>query len=203
MAEGGSVSETTEKEGADFRAGDNLKPSSPEESAERAMYLTSATLAGCADFLQSLLLAFRNGQFGEALSRAAARSFSDQEFMSAVKELACVSIYLTVLEQGGQSCPQWLTGYLFTSLRSTDKLPHGTRARELMQVHEFVAGAENICADAAAAACRCLGLSAQSAQAAAPMAQFLMDNTAYRAQLLAYSLTQPLDVLHRHIESIS
>jgi len=196
------MEEAGNSEPALFQVSDDLKPKSSEEFGDRYAYYTSAILYACTDLIQSGILAFRDGQFGNALQLSATRDFTDEEFGSAVKELCCVSIYLAVLEQGGEAAPPWLVEFLFASLRATDKLAHGPRSREIMQMHEFTAGIEAICQDAAIGACRSLGLGEASLKAAEPIESYLKSNAPYRAELLRFALTEPVEALQQHIQSL-
>ncbi|HEY9867749.1 MAG TPA: hypothetical protein V6D08_00960 [Candidatus Obscuribacterales bacterium] len=193
---------TDEGSAESFAVTPDLMPQSKEEEAERAAYVAAVLAAGCADFVQGFLLDCRNGLMGEALQKAAGRELSDNEFSAAVKELTCITIYLTVVEHGGEAAPSWLSRFLFIALRATDKIVPQPRAREIMQTHEFVSGSEDIALDASVSACRAMGFGDAAAHAAVPIQIFLLQNTAYRSDVLRYALTQPLEALRAHVTSI-
>jgi len=185
-----------------FAVTPDLQPKSKEEEAERAIYVATVISAGCADFVQSFVIDCRAGEMGSELQTAANKRFSDQEFGGAVKELSCISIYLTVLDHGGENAPDWLSKMLFISLKATDKIVPQPRAREIMQAHEFVTGLEDICLDASVSACRTLGFGDSATHAAILMQIFLLQNSPYRTDVLRYALTQTLEALTAHVASL-
>lgn len=185
-----------------FTVTPDLQPQDKEEESERAIYVATVLSAGCADFVQGFVIDCRAGDMGGDLQKAATKQFSDREFSGAVKELTCISIYLTVLDQGGEAAPEWLSKLLFLSLKATDKIVPQPRAREIMQTHEFVTGLADICLDASVSCCRTLGFGDAANHAAVLMQIFLLQNTPYRTDVLRYALTQRLEALRAHVASL-
>ncbi len=179
-----------------FQVTNDLQPVDRGDMEQRAIYLASAFFIGAADSIKNYIQTCRQGTLGEKLKKATTRDFPPTDFFPALKELTCLNIYIAMLEQGGIGVPEWLNLFFGISMRATDKLYPTTSAKEIMQMHEFVAGKHDICIEGAVSICRRMRIDPTCLKdAVEPLRNFLDTCDSYRGEVLRYALTQPADVL--------
>jgi len=191
-----------ESEAEITRVPTELQPQSEEEAVDRATYLACSLALNCADLVTGTLMRCRSGELGDSVRKASAKAFSQQEFAAAAKELTCIAIYASVLDQGADEAEEWLKDFLFLCLRVSDKIFTQPRARDIMLTHDTITTLPGICQDASTSACRSLGLGGMAKDVAVPMKDYLMLTRKYRCDLLLYALSQPVPVLSQHIQAL-
>jgi len=181
---------------------EELKPVDDTESSLRAVYFASTLTIACLDFIQSIIASCRNGQYGEELAKAALNVIPDKAFQSAVKEITCVSVHLTMLDQGGETAFDWLKQFIWLTIEASDQMLKEPSAASIIKMHESANGFDSTCYQASVNAIDQLNFSANKQSLLDPVRIFLLSNRQYRAQLLQYALSQPIDILETHIQSM-
>lgn len=108
-----------------------LKPHDADLFARRA-YLAHLMRVISRDIVNIYLDECQNGQFGPKIKAVA--DPSDEVFSALIKELACVNICLTRMEQIDNESPAWASDYLRESIPLLDSLVIGPAAVRLLQL---------------------------------------------------------------------
>jgi len=183
-----------------FTITSGLEPKDRQEGSHRVAFFSSAAASVCSKALQAQLERCRRGEFGDAVQAATATPFNSKSYGSAIKSLASIFIYLTMVDQGAQA-PGWLQDFLGTSARALDRIVDGPSVRDILQLHEFVSGYD-VCSDAALDVCRALNIAQVAREFTGPLRHFLETSQELRCQMLQFALTQPSEALDRKLEEL-
>lgn len=131
----------------------------------------------------------------------ARKSYTEAEFLPAVKELLCIWIHLDAVDQGGELMPVWLMSYLKLALFACDYMVPLPDAMSVMERHSDCRDIEKLCDEAALKVCEYLGFD-HVAQAFAPaIVPILLNSRAVRQKHLEDSLTLPLNEVEEMVPS--
>lgn len=176
-----------------------LNPKTRSERYKRVHYYVSQLGIAVSARLKERLVAVRglSEKIRDAdLAALAAKNFSEEEFLPAVKELLCIWIHLDAADQGGDLMPAWLMTYLKLALYASDYLIAQPDAMSVMDLHSDCADLDSLCSEVAIKACDYLGFGAASAAFAPGIKPLLTESRAIRQKLLQDSLCLPLAELH-------
>lgn len=192
------MAETTTGEQARFFVTPALNPKSRSERYKRVHFYVSQLGVAVSAQLKERLLAIR--QLSDKvkdpeLAALAAKSFSEEEFLPAVKELLCIWIHLDAADQGGDLMPAWLMNYLKLSLYASDYLIESPDAMSVMDLHSDCPDLDSLCSEVSIKACEYLGFDQASAAFAPGIKPMLVESRNVRQQLLKDSLCLPLEEL--------
>lgn len=190
--------ETSAGETTRFYVTPALNPKSRGERYKRVHFYVSHLGVAVSAQLKERLLAIR--QLSEKikdpdLASLAAKSFSEEEFLPAVKELLCIWIHLDAADQGGDLMPAWLMNYLKLALYASDYLIESPNAMSVMDLHSDCADLDSLCSEVAIKACEYLGFEQASPAFAPGIKPMLIDSRPVRQNLLKDSLCLPLEEL--------
>ncbi len=176
----------------------SLNPKSRNERYKRVHYYVSQMGISVSARLKERLLAIRG--LAEKikdpdLAALAAKNFSEEEFLPAVKELLCIWIHLDAADQGGDLMPAWLMNYLKLALYASDYLIGEPNAMEVMDLHSDCSNLDSLCSEVAIKACQYLGFGAASAAFAPGIKPLLTESRPIRQAHLKDSLTNSLEEL--------
>lgn len=177
---------------------DTYAPADRADGSLRLHYLAVATSEMCATVLQSILLRCRSGDFGDAVKEATSRQFTSDRYNGAIKELALITLYLTMLDQTPEA-PVWLNDFLSAAAQAVDRVVAGTSAKEIMSIHEFVMGYD-VCKESPLNLCRTLDLTSVVKGVVPAFEEFYQKTAIPRSRNLNYALTEQPDILRRKIE---
>lgn len=192
------MAETTAGDPTRFYVTPALNPKSRSERYKRVHFYVSHLGVAVSAQLKERLLAIR--QLSEKirdpeLAALAAKSFSEEEFLPAVKELLCIWIHLDAADQGGDLMPAWLMNYLKLSLYASDYLIESPDAMGVMDLHSDCADLDSLCSEVSIKACEYLGFEHAAPAFAPGIKPMLIESRAVRQNLLKDSLCLPLEQL--------
>lgn len=176
-----------------------LNPKSRSERYKRVHYYVSQLGVAVSAQLKERLLAIR--QLADRirdpdLAAYASKSFSEDEFLKAVKELLCIWIHLDAADQGGDLMPAWLMNYLKLSLYASDYLIEVPDAMSVMDLHSDCRDLDSLCSEVSIKACDYLGFDAAAAAFAPALKPMLTQSRSIRQQFLKNSLTLSIEELN-------
>lgn len=170
-------------------------PPPADEMRPRAIYLGRKTRAGTGDFLRDHLERCERGELGTATKKKALAFEDTKAFSAAVKELACVSLYLTAIEQELLKAEgHWAQSLIGGAISAVDKMLAGPPAETIMEKYDFFEIGK-VCQKAASATGDRLGLGLVGDPAWNAVRKFLLGNGANRYQLLASTLSRTIEQL--------
>jgi hypothetical protein len=175
-----------------------LNPKTRSERYKRVHYYVSQLGIAVSARLKERLVAIRG--LSEKirdpdLAALAAKNFSEEEFLPAVKELLCIWVHLDAADQGGDLMPAWLMTYLKLALYASDYLIAGPDAMSVMDLHSDCADLDSLCSEVSIKACEYLGFGAAAAAFAPGIKPLLTESRPIRQKLLRDSLCLPLTEL--------
>lgn len=177
-----------------------LNPKTRSERYKRVHYYVSQMGISVSARLKERLMAIR-GLAGkikdEDLSALAAKSFSESEFLPAVKELLCIWIHLDAADQGGDLMPAWLMNYLKLALYASDYLIASPDAMSVMDLHSDCHDLDSLCSEVSIKACEYLGFGGAASAFAPGIKPLLIESRAIRQKHLQDSLCKSLDELSK------
>lgn len=179
-----------------------LNPKNRTERYKRVHFYVSQMGISVSARLKERLLAIRGLSEkirDEDLAALAAKSFSEEEFLPAVKELLCVWIHLDAADQGGDLMPAWLMNYLKLALYASDYLIAGPDAMSVMDLHSDCADLDSLCSEVAIKVCEYLGFGAASAAFAPGIKPLLTESRPIRQKHLRDSLCKSLEELNEPV----
>jgi hypothetical protein len=178
-----------------FHARPEHCPSTREELHERLNYYTSWMGVAASDALYDCLIAARQVADklpDEEVRQLALKSFSDEEYSTAVKEILCIWFHLEAMDQGGENAPPWLLSFIRLAFNASDFLIAEPKARAVMHSYEDHIDISSLCRAAATRTCQWLGFGPYSPGFAAAVERIFSRSAPQRQQILEESLTLPL-----------
>src|SRR5437879_4678292 len=121
-----------------FRVRPEHAPKSKPETYKRLHYYVAKMGVTVSDQLQAVLIDIRRQSYTmpSELQRIALKGFSDDEFVSAVKEVLCIWMHMEAMDQGGEEMPPWLLTFLRLAFGATDYMIPKPGATEIMMSYE-------------------------------------------------------------------
>ncbi len=174
------------------------KPKDRSERYRRVHFYVSRMGVSVSARLKQILMALRqlSSQMNDAECAAFARkSYSEEEFLPAVKELLCLWIHLDAVDQGGELMPAWLMNYLKLALFASDYLLPQPDSMSVMELHSDCVDLNSLCSEGSLKACEYLGFHHASAILAPAITPVLMNSRSIRQKHLQDSLTLSIDEL--------
>lgn len=175
-----------------------LNPKTRNERYKRVHYYVSHLGVAVSAQLKQRLLAIRqlSGRMKDPrMATLAAKSFSEDEFLPAVKELLCIWIHLDAADQGGDLMPAWLMNYLKLSLYASDYLIDVPDAMGVMDLHSDCLTLDALCSEVSIKACEYLGFDFAAAAFAPAIKPMLIESRPKRQAFLKSSLCLSLEEL--------
>lgn len=181
-----------------FRVRPEHCPKTKQEKYRRLHFYVSRLGVSLSDYLMEVLLNLRRDayQFSEpAIQQMALKAFDDQEYTFAVKEMLCIWLHLEAMDQGGDSMPDWLLGFLRLAFSATDILVGQPKALDVLKAYSHCTDEESLCRLACIKTANHLGFGLH-AESFAPFLKGLLYQTgSLRQSILKESLTAPLESL--------
>lgn len=177
-----------------------LNPKSRAERYKRVHFYVSQMGISVSARLKERLLAIRglsNRIKDPDLAILASKSFSETEFLPAVKELLCIWIHLDAADQGGELMPSWLMDYLKLALYASDYLIATPDAMSVMDLHSDCTDLDSLCSEVALKVCEYLGFGAAATAFAPGVKPLLSESRPIRQLNLRDSLCLPLNQLFK------
>lgn len=171
-------------------------PRSRQDRYRRVHQYVSQLGGASSHQLRQALLVLRNAADQlptPELQDAARKSFTDEEFLTATKELLCIWIHLEAVDQGAEAMPGWLMNFLKLSLSATDYLIQRPQAMEVMQAHVHCVELSQLYAEVSLALASYLGFGACTQALAPTFLPLLANSRAVRQQLLKEALTLEIE----------
>lgn len=203
-AAGPKMAETAATGDTRFYVTPALNPKSRNERYKRVHFYVSQLGIAVSARLKERLLAIRGLAEkikDEDLAALAAKSFSEEEFLPAVKEILCIWIHLDAADQGGDLMPAWLMNYLKLALYASDYLIASPDAMSVMDLHSDCADLDSLCSEVAIKACEYLGFGSASSAFAPGIKPLLTESRPLRQKHLRDSLCKPLQELSEQASS--
>ena len=175
-----------------------LNPKSRSERYKRVHFYVSQMGISVSLRLKERLLAVRGLATkikDPDLSSLARKSFSEAEFLPAVKELLSIWIHLDAADQGGDLMPSWLMNYFKLALYASDYLIASPEAMSVLDLHSDCSDPESLHSEVAIKVCQYLGFGAAAAAFAPGVRPLLSESRLIRQTHLRDSLSLPLDEL--------
>lgn len=173
-----------------------------DEPARRELYLAQITFNQCRELVEGLLSRCRAGDFGEPAQKLAKGGVSDACVDKAAKELACISIFLMILDQGGpEPVADWLQAFLGRAFLNVDQICAEPPAGDLMDTLAGEPFDYNVCKVAARGARSVLGIDETTASFEAAVQEPLWQSGNLRRDLLISALKAPITVISKELKS--
>jgi hypothetical protein len=179
----------------------DIRLSGADEVKHRALFFATALGISCSNLLKLYIEGCREKANREGNASGATVEHSGPEFGAAVKELLCVSVWLTLLEQDSK-VPDWMRNFALEAMADADKLYADPPARSVMESYDITGGAESLFDAASLMLCTKLGLGSSSQDALIYLGQLLRDAKLDRSLLLATALRAPKDELDAKIAAM-
>jgi hypothetical protein len=184
-----------------FRARPEHCPKSKQEKYKRLHFYVSKLGVALSDLLMEALLDLRRNAYqyqDSNMQRIALKAYGDEEYTNAVKELLCIWLHLEAMDQGGDTMPDWLLGFLRLAFGATDILIAHPRAAEVLNSYGHCVDEESLCREAAVKACRALGFEETSEMFAPRLRPILTQSSQVRQSILREALVSPLEEIIAH-----
>lgn len=176
--------------GIDFSG---LEAPNPEQRNKRAIFFAELVRQHCADFLREHVWACQDGKFGSQTQKTAQRFESDEEFSAVVKDLTCVSLYITAIEQRIlDSKVDWLQSLFSFSMAMLDRIVTGPSVPEIMSRYDYFE-VPKLCQKAASSVGERLGFGLVGTPAWSGVHDFLAKSGPARREALQQALTSPIE----------
>lgn len=179
-----------------FRVRPEHCPKTKQEKYKRLHFYVSRLGVSLSDFLMESLLDLRRTAYkfqDPKVQQIALKAFNDEEYTNAVKELLCIWLHLEAMDQGGDSMPDWLLGFLRLAFGATDILIPHPRAMDVLNSYGHCVDEESLCAEATIKACRSLGFGTAATAFAPQLSPVLLQTGPVRQSILKEALILPLD----------
>jgi len=178
-------------------ASNDLAPTDKEQMRRRALYYATAISMDCAEMLSVYMAHCKGAKFHER--NGAMTEPKIEENKRAIKELVCQSIYLMLVEQGGNECPNWLKEFARWSWAAADKLMSEPSSKSVMDKYKSFAGIEDNCQATSFNLCSQLALGDTKPDALVMLGQLLEARKEERIKHLSIALSESLDSLDKRI----
>ncbi len=172
----------------------DVSPPVKEGRKKRYLYFSLLINALCRDFVNAYLAKCRAGDLGAEASKVIQQGVPESQIKSISKELTCISIFVTMMDQDGE-VPDWLQLCLGESFLAADQLYSEPSADSLMEALQSEPFDYGICDKTATKICHSLGLQKAGQAAHTPVHQFLVESGLQRRDCLQQALTESLDSL--------
>lgn len=184
-----------------FRVRPEHCPGSKPEKYKRLHYYVSRLGVAVSDYLMEALLNLRRTAYqfqDQRVQQLALKAYSDDEYTAAVKELLCIWLHMEAMDQGGDTMPDWLLGFLRLAFGATDILISHPRAMDVLNSYGHVGDEATLCKEAAIRASRALGFGDASTVFAPVMVPILTQTGQTRQAILKESLSLSLETIMAH-----
>ncbi|HEY9786488.1 MAG TPA: hypothetical protein V6D17_13860 [Candidatus Obscuribacterales bacterium] len=177
-----------------------VPPKTDQELAERALFFATALGMECTRTIRQYIMHCEEG--ADTNNKNAASQLTKDEFAEAVKEILCLSIWLTLYEHAEptEDAPEWFKTLLLDAFGFSDRLYPTPQAKDMMGKYNLGQGIETACEMASMNICHKLKLGNTSPDASLHLAKMLMEDESKRAELLKIALTDPLADLDTRIQ---
>jgi len=185
-----------------FRPGPEQNPRSREETYKRLHYYAARLALAVSDHLQDALINLRRKAYGltdPELKKLALKGYSDEEYVTAVKEILCIWLHLEAVEQGGEEMPRWLLSFLRLTFGATDYIINEPKALDVVHSYEPSDDLNTLCQQTSLRACRALGFGDAANQFVPAILPVLMQTTSVRHQILERALVTPLERIEAQV----
>ncbi|HEY9788482.1 MAG TPA: hypothetical protein V6D17_24040 [Candidatus Obscuribacterales bacterium] len=181
---------------------EEVAPDDPQELRHRALYYATVLGVRCVklvtEYVDYCLSPSETGEKPE-FKRS---DLSQEVHHEAVKELLGLSIWLTMVDQLGGNVPKWLREFFLECWALADKLYPKPSSREIMQTYNTNLRVKDVCQSISSRLCYKLGLGNTKGDACLILGELLWEAGPVRADLLLFSLSQPLEVLDEDVNSL-
>lgn len=175
-----------------------VQPATETELTERALFLSTALGMQCTHLVRAYVAhCEKHIKEGDQTPDVSREGFSE-----AVKEVLCLSIWMTLYEHAEAQAdpPEWFKAFLAQSLTLSDRLYPTPQAKELMAKYKLSDGVELACQLASMNVCHRLSLGSTAPDASIYLAQLLLQDEKKRAEILKTALTLPVSELDNLIQ---
>jgi hypothetical protein len=173
-------------------------PKSKPETYKRLHYYVAKMGVTVSDQLQSALIDLRrNAHYlpDQSLQRLALKGYSDEEFVSAVKEIVCLWMHMEAMDQGGEDMPRWILTFLRLGFGATDYMLPRPKAMDVMMSYEHCDDYAALTLQSSVKIARILGFGNNSNTFAAAIGPVLLQTAPLRQQILEKALTLPIETI--------
>jgi hypothetical protein len=180
-----------------FRVRPEHAPRSKPETYKRLHYYVAKMGVTVSDQLQAVLIDIRRNAYSlpPDIQRTALKGFSDDEFVSTVKEILCIWMHLEAVDQGGEFMPAWLLTFLRLGFGATDYMIPKPKAIDVMLSYDDCDEYLALVRQVAYKIAHMLGFGAHARIFADPLAQILTETGPLRQQILEKALTLPIETI--------
>lgn len=176
------------------KVAEELHPRSRADEGLRAGFFAHSMYSRCKSQLRE---AIERGAVNNNGKRAIDALLHPSAADEAAKKVAVMSVHLTGLESGGVDNSDWFIDFLFSSLRTLDRITPQPPAKRMIEAHgQWVR--EEIIEGVARNAMAGLDVGDSKSAIAKQLEILIESDQAYRAELLTFSLTQDPKSLKEH-----
>lgn len=179
---------------------ERLQPAGSEDQLRRALFYCHCLHQYSKRTLELLIIRCDNGEFGP-LVQEQVPLLSASQLESCYKLLTCISLHMTGLDNSLDSASDWLLEFFSAAAGETDELFESPTAMSIIQKHGSWKR-DKMIHDAATDVCQILNFSEDNESFHQQLEQFLVETASYRSELLLFALSQPIEALRRHLDSL-
>lgn len=191
---------TEELQTAQQSAIERLRPTGPEDQLRRALFYCHSLHQYAKRSLEVLIARGDSGEFGPQIQQQVPL-LTDWQLESSYKLLTCISLHMTGLDNSGETTSAWLLEFFSDAASETDELFASPTAMSVIQKHGSWKR-DRMIRDVATNVSEILQFSKENELFNQQLEQFLVGTASYRSELLLFALSQPLEALRRHLDSL-
>ncbi len=170
-----------------------LAPPSSDEFEDRAIAYAQSVRKVSGDFLREHLWGCQDGKLGADVQKQATK-YADDGFSAVVKDMCCLMMYITTLEQGVfESKFQWYQQMFALSFKVIDQVLDGPSTAEIMRQYDYFE-VSTVCQKGASRIGDRFGFGLVGTSAWSAVQKYLVTSGATRRELLRAALEDPLEV---------
>jgi len=181
-----------------FLPGPEYEPDSDEERNFRLDFYTCSLAIAASNQLTEALMGLRsaaNRLQPPELSTLALKTFKEEEFSAAIKEVVCIWIHQEAVEQGGESVPDWLRTFFRLAFGAADYMLPTPTAWEVMHAYGRCRDMVSLCMEACCRVCVELGFGVASITFSPTVMPIVLQTGELRQGVLKEALSLPLGEL--------
>ncbi len=179
---------------------ERLQPAQAEDQLRRALFYCHCLHQYSKRTLELLISRCDSGEFGLQIQEQVPL-LSDSQLESSYKLLTCISLHMTGLDNSGETASDWLLEFFSDAASETDELFESPTAMSIIQKHGSWKR-DRMIHDVANNVCEILKFSEGNEAFNQQLEQFLVETASYRSELLLFALSQPIEALRRHLDSL-
>jgi len=181
-----------------FRAGPAHEPTTDEERNFRLDYYTCKLAIAASEQLTQALMELRGAADRlqpPELGTLALKTFKEEEFSAAIKEIVCIWIHQEAVDQGGETLPLWLRTFFRLGFGAADYMIAKPSAWEVMHAYGRCHDMVSLCMEACCRVCGELGFGVASMTFSPAVMPIVLQTGALRQGILKDSLGSPIKEL--------